>query len=99
MIGTRMDGRFPKKLKTPPVRPSSRFGASDETITHAMEEQPFPNEAMVRNITTSAGLSTKFAPTMLVERSRPKMMGVFLAAEAEKPRFIKKSERRPEHRI
>src|SRR6185312_13274942 len=99
MIGTRMEERFPKKLKTPPVKPISRAGASDDTITQAIEEKPFPNDEIVRNITTNAGRSTKFAPMIAVESSRPKMMGIFLAVDAEQPRFIKKSESRPEHRM
>src|SRR6185503_8988149 len=99
MIGTRIEGRFPKKLNTPPVRPINRLGASEETITQLIDENPFPKEEMVRNITTSAGRCTKLAPTMLVESSRPEMMGIFRAAEADKPCLIRKSERRPEHRM
>src|SRR5262249_1565584 len=99
MMGTRMEGRFPKKLNTPPVRPSRRFGAREETMTHAMDEKPFPNEEIVRNVITAVWLFTKFAPTMLVDSNRPKMMGVFLAVDAEKPCFISKSESKPEQRI
>src|SRR5271169_141671 len=81
--------RFPQKLKTPPVRPSSRLGAIRDTSTQVIEANPLPKNATVRKNITQPGLSTKLAPTTHVDRSIPPMIGPFLATEADTPRRVR----------
>ena len=47
-IGVQMDDRLPTKLNTPPVRPSSRTGASADTSDQVIEASPLPKKATAR---------------------------------------------------
>ena len=74
-IGVQMDDRLPTKLNTPPVRPSSRTGASADTSDQVIEASPLPKKATARKKMTQGVESVKLAPIMDVEISRPRMMG------------------------
>ncbi len=93
--GTRAEAMFPKKLNTPPVRPISRFGASRDTRIHVIEAKPLQKKAKVKKKTTHRCPVTKFAPTTLVDRSMPAMIGALRANEADTPRRTRKSEQTP----
>ena len=69
-----MDDRLPTKLNTPPVRPSSRTGASADTSDQVIEASPLPKKATARKKMTQGVESVKLAPIM-DEINRPRMMG------------------------
>ena len=46
--GTTTADRPPAKLKTPPIKPTKRFGAKSETNTHVIDAKPLPKNAMAR---------------------------------------------------
>ena len=92
-----MDDRLPTKLNTPPVRPSSRTGASADTSDQVIEASPLPKKATARKKMTQGVESVKLAPIMDVEISRPRMMGSLRARPTVAPRRIRKSDSTPEH--
>ena len=92
-----MDDRLPTKLNTPPVRPSSRTGASADTSDQVIEASPLPKKATARKKMTQGVESVKLAPIMDVEINRPRMMGSLRARPTVAPRRIRKSDSTPEH--
>ncbi len=96
-IGVVIAARLPMKLNTPPVSPNSRAGARVETSDQVIDARPLPKNATARNAITSGVESTKLAPMIAVEISRPLMIGNLRANPTEVPRRISQSENSPEH--
>ena len=88
--------RPPIKLNTELVRPISRSGAVAETSDQWIEATPLQKNANVRNPMINGSLSTKLAPTILVEKISPPMIGAFLANVRLKPRRTSRSEIAPD---
>ncbi|KAG1167736.1 hypothetical protein G6F35_017638 [Rhizopus arrhizus] len=96
-IGVQIDDRLPTKLKTPPVRPKRRTGASVDTSDHVIDASPLPKKATARKNITHGVESVKLAPIIDVEIKRPRMMGSLRARPTVAPRRIRKSDSTPEH--
>src|SRR3990167_5850827 len=95
-IGVVIADRLPMKLNTPPVNPSNRAGASVDTRDQGTEASPLPKNANARKAITSGVDSTKLAPMIDVEISKPPMIGNLRAKPTVYPRRIRKSEKNPE---
>ncbi|MNL52426.1 hypothetical protein D3C87_1756020 [compost metagenome] len=63
------------KLNTPPVSPSKRAGANVETSDQVIDASPLPKNANARKAITNGVDSTKLAPMIEVEISKPLMIG------------------------
>ncbi|MCY1187612.1 hypothetical protein D9M73_286110 [compost metagenome] len=74
-IGVAIADRLPMKLNTPPVSPSKRAGAKVDTSDQVIEARPLPKNANARKAITNGVDSTKLAPMIEVEISRPLMIG------------------------
>src|ERR1700761_8320394 len=94
--GVAMPDRLEMKLKVPPVSPISGLGAIWEISDQPMDAMPLPKKARHMKAITYSGRSTKFAPMMLEDKSRPKMMGVLRAAPNVRPLRKIRSDRKPE---
>src|SRR5471032_99293 len=93
--GVETAARLPTKLNTPPVRPSMFGGASDVTRDHVMDAKPLPKNATAMKKMTQLVESVKLAPMMLVDISRPEMIGNLRAKPTLAPLRISQSENRP----
>src|ERR1700722_2299643 len=85
------------KLNTELVKPISRSGAVAETRDQWIEATPLQKNANVRNAMINGSLSTKLAPTILVENINPPMIGALRAKVRLKPRRTSRSEIAPEN--
>src|SRR5215471_21727853 len=94
--GVAMPDRLEMKLKVPPVSPIRGLGATWEISDQPIDAMPLAKKASAMKAITSSGESTKFAPMMQDERSRPKMMGVLRAVPSDRPLRRMRSDRNPE---
>src|SRR5579863_8283988 len=94
--GVVMPDRLEMKLKVPPVRPIRGLGATWEISDQPIDAMPLAKKASAMKAITSSGESTKLAPMMHEERSRPKMMGALRAVPSERPLLRMRSDKKPE---
>ncbi|MNW49237.1 hypothetical protein D3C74_266470 [compost metagenome] len=83
------------KLNMPPVKPIRRDGASADTKDQVIEARPLPKKAIDMKVMTSAVLSVKIAPIMLMESNSPVMIGSLREVPRLTPRLSMRSERTP----
>src|ERR1700748_1359617 len=93
--GVEMPDRLEMKLKVPPVSPIRFLGETEEISDQPMEAMPLPKKATHMKAITISGASTKLAPMMQLDKSRPKMMGDLRAVPRVKPRRRRRSDRKP----
>src|SRR5579863_5722616 len=94
--GVVMPDRLEIKLKVPPVNPIRGLGATWEISDQPIEAMPLAKKASAMKAITNSGESTKLAPMMQEDRSRPKMMGALRAVPSELPLRKSRSDRKPE---
>src|SRR6516162_1842607 len=94
--GVAIPDRLEMKLNVPPVSPIRDLGATWEISDQPIEAMPLPKKASAMKAITSSGDSTKLAPMIHDERSRPKMIGVLRAVPSERPLRKMRSDRNPE---
>ena len=71
------------------------LGATEEINDQPMEAMPLPKKATHMKAITISGASTKLAPTMQLDSSRPKMMGDLRAVPSITPLRSMRSDRKP----